>query len=146
MNAQTMGIIIGGIIPAVLYGVSGVFSKASTKAGIGLGIYLFIIGIAITIVGAGFYIVNPDKTLSIRSGMHAAGLGLTWGLGTGLVAIGLTKYAAPLGKLAPLYNMNTLVAVLLALWIFSEWQQVRVPQLLIGAAFIVVGGTLVSRA
>lgn len=146
MAPQTTGILIGGLIPALLYGLSGVFSKASTKAGIGLGIYLFIAGITIAIIGVGFYLYLPDKTVSMRSASYSVGLGISWGLGTGLVAIALTKYSIPLGKLVPLYNMNTLIAVVLALWIFSEWQQVKITQLLIGAVLIVAGGILVSKA
>ena len=146
MTPQTTGILLGGLLPAFLYGVSGLFAKASTKAGIGLGIYLCIAGLAIATVGIGFYLFTQDKTLSLRSGLHAAFLGFTWGLGTAFVAIGLTTYATPLGKLAPLYNMNTLVAVLLALWIFAEWKQVNVPQLLFGSLLIVIGATLVSRS
>lgn len=141
-----MGIIVGGLAPALLYGLTGIFAKASTKAGIGIGMYLFIIGIAIVLTGVIFYFIMPDKSVSLRSGVHAFALGLCWGFGTGLVALGLSTYAIPLGKLVPIYNMNTLVAVLLALWIFAEWKQVKVPELLIGSLLIVIGGTLVARA
>jgi drug/metabolite transporter (DMT)-like permease len=146
MQMQTLGIIIGGLLPAILYGLSGVFTKASTRAGIGLGIYLMIIGCTVMLVGTVIFLFIPDKTASLRSALHAGGVGLTWGLGTGLVAIAMSKYALPLSKAVPLFNMNTLVVVILALWIFSEWQQVRVSQLLIGAIFIVIGGVLVARA
>lgn len=146
MTSQSIGLLVGGLLPAILYGLSGIFSKASTKAGIGLGLYLIVIGLSVTFIGAGFYFYSPDRTFSLRSGLHAFGFGATWGLGTGLVAIGLTKYAVPLGKLVPLYNMNTLVAVLLALWIFAEWKDVRVMQLLAGSLFIIAGGILVARA
>ena len=72
--------------------------------------------------------------------------GIALGLGTGFVALGLLKYRAPLAKLVPLYNMNTLVTVMLALIIFAEWQQTNTVQLLVGAAFIILGGLLVSGA
>jgi len=146
MTSQTIGIIIGGLIPALLYGISGVFTKASNNAGIGMGFYLLIIGLSIAVTGSIFAIISSDGTISIKSGMHAVGLGVTWGIATGLVAIALAKYNVPLSQLAPLYNMNTLVVVVLALWLFAEWHQVRVPQLLIGSLLIVVGGTLVARA
>ncbi len=120
MNPHLVGILIGGLIPAILYGVSSVFAKASTKEGIGLGVYLMITGFAVACIGAGFFAFQVDKTLSFRSATYAVGFGVSWALGTGLVAIGLTKFGIPLGKLVPMYNMNTLVAVLLALWIFAE--------------------------
>jgi transporter family protein len=56
------------------------------------------------------------------------------------------KFETPIAKLTPLYNMNTLIVVLLALWIFAEWKEVKVLQLLIGAVLIVMGGVLVARA
>ncbi len=146
MSNAILGIVIGGIAPAILYGVSGLFSKSSTNAGIGIGIYLLIIGLAVLFVGVGFFIALPDRTLSVRSGLHAAGFGITWALGSGLVAIALSQFGAPIGKLVPLYNMNTLIVVLLGLWLFSEWKQVDMTQLLIGTMFIIVGGTLVARA
>lgn len=146
MSPQTLGIIIGGLAPAFIYGFSNVFAKASNDAGIGVGIYLVIAGLSIAVTGGVFALISPDGTLSIKSGMHAAGLGVTWGIATGMIAIALSKYHAPLSQLAPLYNMNTLVTVVLALWIFSEWNQVKVPQLLLGSLLIIAGGMLVARA
>ena len=45
-----------------------------------------------------------------------------------------------LSKLAPLYNMNTLVVVLLALVVYAEWRDVHLAKLLAGAALVVLGG------
>lgn len=146
MSPATIGIVVGGLLPAVIYGITGVFAKASTKAGIGIGPYLIIIGFSIAAVGLGFFLHDGNKTLSTESALHAIGMGATWGLATGFIAIGLTTYAVPLSKLVPLYNMNTLVAVLLALIIFAEWQQVKIVPLLVGAVLIMIGGILVARA
>jgi hypothetical protein len=146
MTPQVLGILIGGLLPAVFYGLSTLFSKASTKEGIGIGVYLMITGVAIVLTGVGFFAFQADKTVSVRSAAYAGGFGVLWAIGTGLVAIGLTRFGIPLGKLVPLYNMNTLIAVLLALWIFSEWQNVKVTQLLLGAFLIVIGGIFVAKA
>lgn len=146
MQPQTIGLIVGGLIPALLYGITGIFSKSAMQIGIGLAPYLIIIGVTIAVTGLVFGFFQSDWTVSTQSALHSIGLGATWGFGTGLVAIGLSTYGVPLGKLVPLYNMNTLIAVLLALWIFAEWQSVKVPQLLIGSVLIVIGGTMVARA
>ena len=37
MTSENMGILLGGIIPAVLLGLFGVLQKISAKAGIGTG-------------------------------------------------------------------------------------------------------------
>jgi hypothetical protein len=42
--------------------------------------------------------------------------------------------------------MNTLISVLLALWVFAEWKQVKVPQLLIGTLLIMAGGIMVAKS
>jgi transporter family protein len=141
-----MGVIIGGLLPALLYSFGGLFQKGSVDAGIGVGTQMIIAGLATVVVGCGFYLAFPDKTISLRSGLLASGLGFSWGLATGFVAVAIVKFETPIAKLTPLYNMNTLIVVLLALWIFAEWKEVKVLQLLIGAVLIVMGGVLVARA
>lgn len=146
MTNQYLGIIIGGLLPAVLYSATGIFTKVSNQAGIGIGPYLMIIGFTIALTGVGFYFFQPDMTVNWTSGFTAIGIGLTWGIGSGLIALALVKYKAPLSQIAPLYNLNTLLVVLLSLWIFSEWKDASPFKLMIGAILIVVGGTLVSVA
>lgn len=133
-------------MPALFFGLAGVFQKSSTRAGIGIGLYLLCIGFGVVLAGSLFYVVLPDKTISTRSGLFASLIGLSWALGMGLVAVALVKYSAPLSRLVPLYNMNTIVAVLIALVVFSEWKDVSVVKLLAGALLIIAGGTLVARS
>ena len=145
-SPQTIGLIIGGLLPALVYGVSVIFTKASIQSGIGIGLYLVIIGLSISLTGAVYYLFEPDSTFSLRAGGYAFAFGITWGIATGLIAIVLARFHTPLSQLIPLYNMNTLIGVLLALWIFAEWRQVHVPTLLMGSILIVAGGVLVARA
>lgn len=150
MTPQILGLVIGGVLPAVLYGTSSVFAKTSTNAGMPVGIHLFWIGLAISMTGVLFSVVlpgaEPSLVPSLKGVASSSMLGLLWGLGTGCVALGLIQYQAPLAKLVPLYNMNTLVTVGLALILFAEWKDMNVVQLLIGAALIIAGGILVSGA
>ncbi|MGF1498837.1 MAG: hypothetical protein ACFB8W_18725 [Elainellaceae cyanobacterium] len=146
MSPQAMGLIVGGLLPALLYGVAGVFAKISTNAGMPVGSHLICIGLAVS--GAGITLNNllPGRFPSSTAMLSSGTMGLLWGLGTGLVALGLLRYQAPLAKLVPLYNMNTLVTVLIALLVFVEWRDVNLPRLMVGAALVVVGGVLVSSA
>lgn len=144
MKPQTIGIILGGLLPALLFGTGGVLQKASNRAGIGIGLYLICIGLGFAATGVGVYLALPDKTISMRSGLLAGALGLCTGLSMGLVAVALARYQTPLSKLVPLYNMNTLVSVLGALVIFSEWREVSMSRLLSGAVLIIIGGYLVA--
>ncbi|NET11132.1 MAG: hypothetical protein F6K09_13945 [Merismopedia sp. SIO2A8] len=150
MTPQLWGLVIGGILPAIFYGVSSAFAKASTNAGMPVGIHLFWIGLAISATGVLFSYNSPTSALSlipsIKGVAASSMLGILWGLGTGCVALGLIRYQAPLAKLVPLYNMNTLITVLLALILFAEWKDINGLQLFIGAGLIIAGGVLVSGA
>jgi hypothetical protein len=57
----------------------------------------------------------PDTTFSWKSGLSAFAVGLTWGLGSAGVAFALMRFHTPISVLSPLFNMNTLVKVLLSL-------------------------------
>lgn len=146
MTSQQLGLIIGGLLPALFYGVSSVFAKSSTNAGMSVGGHLFVIGIAISTTGLLFNVLLPGNVPSLFAVASSSMQGLFWGMGTGCVVLGLLQYQAPLAKLVPLYNMNTLVTSGLALIIFAEWRAVNPLQLFVGAGLIVAGGILVSGA
>ncbi|MFT5882589.1 MAG: glucose uptake protein GlcU [Crocinitomicaceae bacterium] len=144
MTQAQLGVLIGGIIPALLFGVSGICQKWSNQHGISTGAYLVSIGIGVLCVGLALCVYNSDQHFSMASVIPAVTLGVFWGLGILLVAIAISKYGAPLSTLAPLYNMNTLVAVVGALFIFSEWKDANLVKLGFGTIMIILGGVLVS--
>ena len=146
MKSNLLGLMVGGLLPALFYGVSSVFAKSSTNAGMSVGGHLFVIGIAVSITGLLFNVLLPGNVPSLMAVASSSMQGVFWGVGTGCVVLGLLKYQAPLAKLVPLYNMNTLVTSGLALVIFAEWRAVNPLQLLVGAGLIVAGGILVSGA
>lgn len=146
MSPQTIGLILGGIIPAVFFAVGNTFIKSSNQSGISIGMFLIfeMIGYAIVICGA--FLFSPSFAVNFRSGSHAVLAGIFLGSGTLLVTFALQKYSMTNSQLVPLYNMNTLLAVLIALWVFAEWKHVAVPRLLLGAVLTVIGGVLVAKA
>jgi glucose uptake protein GlcU len=144
MTQAQLGILIGGIIPAFLFGISGICQKWSNQHGITTGAYLVSIGIGVLCVGVVLCIYNSEQQFSTASVVPAIALGVFWGLGILLVAIAISKYGAKLSVLAPLYNMNTLVAVVGALFIFSEWKDANLVKLGFGTIMIILGGVLVS--
>lgn len=146
MERNTIGLILGGFVPALLFGVAGLCQKVAIRQGIGVGPILVAAGVTITLVGLGLTRLLPAGELSLRSVAPAAMLGASWGLGAGLVCYALHKYDVALSKLVPLYNMNTLVAVVLALWLYAEWEQLNATQLFIGALLVTGGAVLVARA
>lgn len=146
MSSHALGILIGGVIPIFVFSGANLAVKVASNIGISVGWYILFAGIGVTIAGGILLLVFSDHGLTASSGLFSAMVGFGWGMGSACVVIALNKYGSSISVLTPLFNMNTLVTVLLALWIFAEWKKVHVPQLLIGSVLIVVGGTLVARA
>jgi len=146
LSDRALGTIVGGLLPALFYGASSVFAKVSANAGMSAGGHLIYTGIAISLVGVALSIVMPGQAISPPAISASLLFGTLWALGAGCVTVALYRYDAVLSKLAPLYNTNTLIAIVLGLIVFSEWQQVDLVKLSVGAIAIVVGGILVSLA
>ena len=148
MTNSPLGLLVGGVVPALLFGLFAIFTKASSQHFLASSPYLIVLGLSIALVGVasgpilGTGIGNLTSK-GIGFGMLA---GILWGLGMLLVSIALNRLGTPISVLTPLYNMNTLVAVLLGLWIFSEWKEVQALPLILGAVLITAGGILVARA
>ncbi len=146
MSLSLKGLLIGGIVPAVLFGIAGLLQKVYPRTAGGPGPYLLFIGVGVLICGLMLTGLEADRTVNLQAGLVAVGIGLLWALGMMLIMQAITHYGAPLSKLAPLYNMNTLLVSLLALVFFAENRDVNSLRLLAGALLIFLGGGLVSRA
>lgn len=144
MTQTQLGLLIGGLIPACLFGIAGLFQKFSAQQNITLGAHLVAIGIGVVSVGIAICLYNMNQTFSFKAAIPSFVIGAAWGAGMFLVAIAITKYSASLAQVTPLYNMNTLVTVIAALIIFSEWKDVNMTKLILGTVMIVAGGILVS--
>ena len=151
MNTHTIGLIIGGLCPAVFFALTGVFARLSGQSSISIGGYVLAAGIGVTIVGLVVMFIEPrviefPAANSSRSLIHASLAGLTWGLGTCLLIFAIVKYDSPLAQLAPLYNTNTLLAVLFGLIILGEWRLISVPKVLLAAILIMLADYLILLA
>ena len=146
MNSNYMGIIVGGIVPAILFGVGGFFVKASNQEGISISYFILFSGIGILIISILAFIVFEGKLINLKSGMYAFLVGVTWALGMFLVTMALTKYNPPMSIISPLNSTACFVTVLLALIMFSEWKNLHIMRLVVGTVLIVVGAMLVSTS
>lgn len=145
MSPQLLGILVGGLVPALGYALFAVWTKSGSQAGIGAGPFLVVVGFACVVTGAIFSALLPANW-NTRSVAFSLAAGVVWAAGTGFVSLALTRWGIPISKLNPLYNTNTLITVLLGLVVFQEWKQVNAWQLLGGATLILAGSLLVSRA
>jgi len=76
MTTQTWGLVIGGLLPALLFGMSNMFAKAANAAGIGLGLYVICIGLTVVLVGGAIYVFQPDTGFSPKALVYTSCVGL----------------------------------------------------------------------
>ncbi|MGD2058225.1 MAG: hypothetical protein PVF85_02600 [Anaerolineales bacterium] len=146
MESRWVPLVLGGFLPAIFYGLAGVLQKASARAGGSVPLYLIVFGLATCLTGLVYRQVTGDSSFSAPAGLWALLAGALFATGAGLISTALIQYEASISQLSPLYNMNILITVALGLLIFSEWNLVSTPRLLIGTAVILFGGWLVSSA
>jgi len=146
MSASWMGLVIGGFVPALGYALFAICTKFASQAGIGPGLNLVLVGLATVVVGVVFHFALPSPSLTSAAAAWSLGSGILWAVGTGFVSLALMRYGIPVSKLNPIYNTNTLLAVVLGLWVFAEWRQVDVTKLLLGALLILAGSLLVAKS
>lgn len=140
--------VIYGIIASLCWGSYIIASKVATSEkyfGINSAwaALFMLIGIAsVFIVGA----IKEGVPMPInKPGIGFAVLsGLLWGLGM-YVSLRAISIGADVAKLTPLYNTNTLVAVLLGIILLHELPKTGdIARIVIGAVLIVIGAILVS--
>lgn len=146
MNSNIMGILIGGFIPAAIFGIGGVFVKASNQQGISLGYYILLTGIGVLIFSLIGFFIFTERIVNFKSGAYAFTMGATWVIGALLVAFAVKKYNTPMSIISALNCTACLFTILLSLAIFSEWKETHVVRLIIGSLMIVIGAMLVSTS
>lgn len=146
MPLHMKGLLIGGLVPAILFGVAGLLQKVYGRTEGGHGPYILFIGLGVLLCGGVYALLDGDRTVTPGSAAAATFIGVFWALGMVCVLLGLLKFGAPLAQLAPLYNLNTLIVTLLALVFFAESRDVAVTRLLLGTLLIVAGGIIVARS
>jgi len=120
--------------------------KCSVVAGAGTWEFLVLFGITLAAIGAVCRIRSYGGAIPRAAVLTGIATGVLWSLGTGLNLVALGRLGASISQITPLFNMNTLVVVLLGLWVFREHQQVRPAPLVAGAVAIIFGAVLVAGA
>ena len=146
MSKTTLALLIGGLLPAVLFGVASTFQKSAARAGIGTGPYLIAIGAVVLLVGVAVTVVQSNSTATREGVAWTCGYGLLWSAAIGCIVLALARYDANISQLVPLYNLNTLVAVAIGMAVMGEWRDVVPWRVVAGAILAVAGGVLVATA
>ncbi|SFI45165.1 hypothetical protein [Planctomicrobium piriforme] len=146
MTSKQLALLIGGLIPAVALGFAAVCQKLASQQGIGAGPFLIVGGLVISAVGGVFLLVERDATIQWQAAGYTALFALCWATATGLISFALRKLGGSMSQLVPIYNMNTLIAVLAGLVLLAEWKTVSPPKILAAAVLIIAGGVLAARS
>jgi drug/metabolite transporter (DMT)-like permease len=146
MSNATLALLVGGLLPALLFGTASTFQKTAARAGIGTGPYLIAIGAVVLLVGLALTVAQGNSTATRAGVAWACGYGLLWSSAIGCIVLALARYDANISQLVPLYNLNTLVAVAIGLAVLGEWREVVVWRVVVGALLAVAGGALVALA
>ena len=143
MKPNLTAILLGGVLPAICFGLSGVFQKTANRAGIGTGPYLMIVGATVVVVGVALTLAQRDLSINWTSAAHTSLCAALWASGMMGIAMALGRYDGQLSQLVPLYNMNTLVAVGVSLVFLSEWKTVQ-PAMIVAASVLTIGGGVLA--
>jgi len=146
MSTSFLGIIVGGLVPLFCFGASGVLNKLAAQANVGVASLLFFTGIGAAAASLPFLLQERMVSFGLKGTLYSFLMGFLWGLGVGFVTFAIQRFQTPYSRLVPIFNMNTLIVVLVTLWLFAEWKEVKTVQLFLGTLFIVIGGTLVALA
>jgi uncharacterized membrane protein len=139
--------IIYGLIASICFGVNVVIYKVAATKGHGLNPYLgvFSLGLGIFLFFFFVYFIKLPKFTPNWAGLTLALIaGAIWALGMLMVALAIAK-KGDISKLAPIYNTNTLIAVLLGILFLKEIPTgSEIIKVISGAVLIVIGAILVS--
>jgi uncharacterized membrane protein len=139
-------LVIGGVIPAICWGVTAIFQKQSAAAGFHPMQFLALFGAVLTIVGIVGTLLVRDVSWPRAGVVHALLAGATFSIAATFLSYALWRYGAPISRIAPILSGNVLVTVAIGALFLGEGAELNVPVLGLGTLLIVGGVILVSNA
>jgi len=137
--------IVYGIIASVFFAVNTIVYKIAAQKGNFSPYYgSFMFGLGVVLVFGLFLLFKPSFAFEWKSSSLAVVAGVIWGFGFLAIAVAIAK-GSDVARLAPIYNTNTILAVLLAIIFLKEIPNIsQIYRIISGAVLIVVGVILVS--
>lgn len=138
--------IIYGLLASLFFGANAVIYKyAAVNGGLNPFYAAVFYGAGIFVSLAIAYLFKfTTPTLNFKWLGIISFAGVLWGLGFIVVAVAISG-GADIAKLAPLYNTNTLIAVILGIVLLKELPSATAAwRVLLGAALIVIGTIVVG--
>ena len=137
--------IIYGLIASLCFAVQTVIYKVAFQKGTSTPYYAsFIFAVGIILTFAVFMLFKPDFQFQWKSSSWLLVSGIIWAIGFLAVAVAIAE-KADVARLAPIYNTNTLLAVLMGIIFLKEIPDTsQMFRVISGAVLIVIGSILVS--
>ena len=141
--------LIYGLATSLFFGVFAISNKVATSEkyyGLNPSAASIFMGIGILAVFVGFALYGGNFAMpkSIPGAGYGLLSGIMWGAGMVFVLKALSS-GADVAKLVPIYNTNTLVAVILGIVLLKEIPVASaILKVLAGAILILIGSVLVS--
>ena len=137
--------IIYGLIASVFFALNTILYKVAAQKGNFSPYYgSFMFGVGIMLIFGLFLLFKPSFEFEWKSSSIALIAGIIWGIGFLAIAVAISK-GGNVSQLAPIYNTNTILAVLLGIIFLKEIPDVsQVFRIISGAVLIVIGSILVS--
>ena len=134
-----------GIVAAICFGVNTIIFKiAIQKGNLNPAYASFAFGIGIFAAFLVYFIAKPSLQFEWKSTTLAIAAGIIWAIGFLAIAIAISQ-KGEVARLAPLYNANTIIAVVLGIVLLKEVPDMsQMRRVVAGAVMIVVGAVLVS--
>lgn len=139
-------LVIGGVLPAICWGVTAIFQKQSAASGLNPMQFIALFGIVLTIVGVIGTLVAKDVTWPRAGVINALLAGATFTVASLLLSYALWRYGAPISRIAPILSGNVLVTVAIGALFLGEGATLSLPILGLGTLLIVGGAILVANA
>ncbi|MBB5662781.1 putative membrane protein [Rhizobium leguminosarum] len=139
-------IVIGGILPAIFWGITAIFQKQSATAATGSAVYLIAFGAACALAGLIAALIWRPAPWTAEGLGFAATAGACFAVGTGLISFALFAYGVPVSKLAPIWSCNVLVTLAIGAVFLGEAAELNILKLVAGTLLIISGALLVSSA
>ena len=137
--------IVYGVIAAIFFGINTVIFKiAIQKGNLNPAYASLAFGVGTLITFLIYYFANPGWQFEWKSTSIAVFAGVTWAIGMIAIAIAISQ-KGNIAQLAPIYNTNTIIAVILGIILLKEIPDMsQIIRIVIGAVMIVIGAVLVS--
>ena len=70
MSNQMIGIIIGGVLPAIFLGLFSFFQKFGSREGVTPGAFLVVVGLTITLIGVVITAISRSGGFSVKGSIY----------------------------------------------------------------------------